>query len=242
MVHPSGKNLTRRTSLTSFKIQIEFFGKPAHAAAKPDEGINALEALILTYNGINALRQHLRDDVRIHGIITHGGDAPNIVPEYAAAKFYVRAADTPYTLQVIERIRGCAEGAALATGARLQFGEYAPHYDNRLPNPRLYDLAEANMLALGLELAPPDERMGSSDMGNVSQVVPAIHPYVAIGPEEMGGHTAEFCQAAGSPAGHEGMIKAAKILAMTAVDLLVDPANVAEAWQAFQEQKKEQGG
>jgi amidohydrolase len=240
MVHPSSKNLTRRTSLTSFKIQIEFFGKPAHAAAKPDEGINALEGLILTYNGINALRQHLRDDVRIHGIITHGGDAPNIVPEYAAAKFYVRAADTPYTQQVIEKIRSCAEGAALATGASLRFGEYAPHYDNRLPNSKLYDLAEANMLALGLKLAPPDERMGSSDMGNVSQVVPAIHPYVAIGPEEMGGHTAEFCQAAGSPAGHKGMIKAAKILAMTAIDLLADPSNVKQARKAFEEQKRQQ--
>jgi amidohydrolase len=242
MVHPSSKNLTRRTSLTSYKIQIEFFGKPAHAAAKPDEGINALEALILTYNGINALRQHLRDDARIHGIITHGGDAPNIVPEYAAARFYVRAADTPYTLAVIDKIRGCAEGGARATGARLQFSEYAPHYDSRLPNSKLYDLAEANMAALGIELSAPDERMGSSDMGNVSQVVPAIHPYVAIGPEEMGGHTAEFCQAASSPAGHEGMIKAAKILAMTAVDLLAVPANIVEAKQAFEEQKRQQGG
>ena len=242
MVHPSSKNLTRRTSLTSYKIQIEFFGKPAHAAAKPDEGINALEAMILTYNGINALRQHLRDDARIHGIITHGGDAPNIVPEYTAARFYVRAADSPYTLKVIEKIQGCAKGAALATGARLAFSEYAPHYDNRLPNHKLYDLAEANMATLGLELAAPDERMGSSDMGNVSQVVPAIHPYVAIGPEEMGGHTAEFCAAAGSPAGHEGMIKAAKIMAMTAVDLLAVPANVAEAKQAFEEQKRQEGG
>jgi len=241
MVHPSSKNLTRRTSLTSYKIQIEFFGKPAHAAAKPDEGINALEALILTYNGINALRQHIRDDARVHGIITHGGDAPNIVPEYAAARFYVRAADTPYTLQVIEKIKGCAEGAARATGARLVFSEYAPHYDNRLPNQKLYDLAEANMAALGLELAAPDERMGSSDMGNVSQVVPAIHPYVAIGPEDLGGHTAEFCAAAGSPAGHEGMIKAAKIMAMTAVDLLAVPANVTEARRSFEEQKRQQG-
>jgi metal-dependent amidase/aminoacylase/carboxypeptidase family protein len=241
MIHPSSKNLTRRTSLTSYKVQIEFFGKPAHAAAKPDEGINALEALILTYNGINALRQHLRDDARVHGIIIHGGDAPNIVPEYAAARFYVRAADTPYTLEVIEKIQGCAEGAARATGARLAFSEYAPHYDNRLPNPKLYDLAEANMAALGLELAAPDERMGSSDMGNVSQVVPAIHPYVAIGPEDMGGHTAEFCVAAGSPDGHEGMIKAAKIMAMTTVDLLAVPSNVAEARQAFEEQKRQQG-
>jgi amidohydrolase len=240
MFHPSSKNLTRRTSLTSYKIQIEFFGKPAHAAAKPDEGINALEAMILTYSSINALRQHLRDDARIHGIITHGGDAPNIVPDYAAAKFYVRAADTPYTVEVIEKVRACAEGAALATGARLEFGRYAPHYDNRLPNPKLYDLAEANMAALGIELSPPDERMGSSDMGNVSQVVPSIHPYIAIGPEEMGGHTVEFCEAAASPAGHEGMIKAAKILAMTAVDLLAEPANLVEAKAAFAEQKARQ--
>ena len=242
MVHPSSKNLTRRTSLTSYKIQIEFYGKPAHAAAKPDEGINALDAMILTFNGINALRQHLRDDARVHGVITHGGDAPNIVPEYTKARFYVRAADTPYTLEVIEKIRGCAEGAARATGARLAFSEYAPHYDNRLPNHKLYDLAEANMTALGLVLDTPDERMGSSDMGNVSQVVPAIHPYVAIGPEDMGGHTAEFCAAAGSPAGHEGMIKAAKILAMTAVDLLAVPANVVEAKAAFEAQKQQQGG
>jgi amidohydrolase len=242
MVHPSSKNLTRRSSLTSYKIQIEFFGKPAHAAAKPDEGINALEAMILTYNGINALRQHLRDDARIHGIITHGGDAPNIVPEYTAARFYVRAADSPYTVEVIEKIRGCAEGAALATGARLEFSEYAPHYDDRLPNHKLYDLAEANMAALDLELAAPDERMGSSDMGNVSQVVPSMHPYVAIGPEEMGGHTAEFCAAAGSPAGHEGMIKAAKLMAMTAVDLLAEPANLAEAKEEFAAQKGRKAG
>jgi metal-dependent amidase/aminoacylase/carboxypeptidase family protein len=111
-----------------------------------------------------------------------------------------------------------------------------------LPNEKLYDLAEANMAELGLELSAPDERMGSSDMGNVSQVVPAIHPYVAIGPEEMGGHTAEFCAAAGSPAGHEGMLKAAKILAMTAVDLLAQPANLTEAKRAFEEQLAQQAG
>ena len=242
MFHPSSKNLTRRGSLTSYKIEVEFHGKPAHAAAKPDEGINALDAIILTYNGINALRQHLRDDARIHGIITHGGDAPNIVPEYAAARFYVRAADVPYTRDVIDKVRGCAEGAALATGARLEFGEFAPHYENRLPNPVLSDLWEANMAALGLTLDEPEERMGSSDIGNVSQVVPTIHPYLAIGPEDLGGHTAEFREAARSPAGHEGMIKAAKILAMTAVDLLTRPENVTEAQRTFAEQKALQSG
>lgn len=240
MIHPSGTNQLRRTSLTSAKIAIEFTGKPAHAAAKPDEGINALEAVISTFNSINALRQHLRGDARIHGIITDGGQAPNVVPEHAAALFYVRAADTPYAATVVDKVRACAEGAARATGAQLAFREHAPRYDNRLPNPHLSDLAEANMLALGLALSPPEERMGSSDMGNVSHVVPAIHPYVAIGPQELGGHTAEFCQAAASPEGHEGMIAAAKILAMTAIDLLAEPDNVARAWETFRAQQAQQ--
>ena len=242
MVHPSSKNLTRRSSLTSYKNLIEFYGKPAHAAAEPEKGINALEAMILTYNGVNALRQHLRDDARIHGVITHGGDAPNIVPEYTQAKFYVRAKDTPYATEVMEKLRACAEGAARATGARLVFGEYAPRYDNQLVVPQFCALAEANMAALGIELSVPDERMGSSDMGNVSQVVPSIHPYISIGPEDMGGHTAEFCAAAGSPAGHEGMIKAAKLMAMTVVDLLAEPANLRAVQQSFEEEKALQGG
>lgn len=243
MVHPSNRNMTRRKSLTSYKISAEFFGKAAHAAAWPDEGINALDAVIQTFNGINALRQHLRDDARIHGIITHGGDAPNIVPDYAAAQFYVRAADTSYALKVLGKTRACAEAGARATGARLEFKEYAPHYDAMMPNPKLADLADANMVALGIEvrLPLPDERMGSSDMGNVSQVVPALHPYIAIGPEEMAGHTVAFREAASSPTGHEGMIKAAKFMAMTAVDLLAVPANVTQVKKAFQEQKRQQG-
>ena len=104
MIHPSGRNLLGRGALTAYPVTLEFYGRPAHAAAKPDEGINALETMILTYNGINALRQHLRDDVRIHGIITHGGDAPNIVPEYTKAEFIVRAADTPYAMEVLGKV------------------------------------------------------------------------------------------------------------------------------------------
>jgi amidohydrolase len=244
MVHPSHDNITRRRSLASYKIQIEFFGKAAHAAAQPDKGINALAAMILTYNGVDALRQHLRDDARVHGVITHGGEAPNIVPEYTAAKFYVRAADMAYCTEVLDKLRACAEGAARATGARLEFKEYAPRYEPMLPNPTLADLAKANMAALGIEVRPPDpdERMGSSDMGNVSQVVPALHPYIAIGPEDLGGHTVEFREAAASPAGHEGMIQAAKLMAMTAVDLLATPEHLADARRAFEEEKGQQGG
>ncbi|UCC64535.1 MAG: M20 family metallopeptidase [Anaerolineae bacterium] len=244
MIHPSRENLIGRLSLTAYPVSIEFFGQAAHAAGSPDLGINALEALLLTFSHVNALRQHLRDDARVHGIITHGGDAPNIVPDYAAASFIVRAADTPYATEVLEKVRACAEGAAQATGARLEFKQTGPRYDARMPNPRLVSLFRDNMAALGLEvkLATGDERMGSSDIGNVSQVVPAIHPYIAIGPDDLVGHSNEFRQAAASPAGHEGLINGAKALAMTAVDLLARPANVIEAKEAFDEQKKQQGG
>jgi amidohydrolase len=244
MVHPAGRNLVGRGSLTVFHVTIEFFGKAAHASSWPDEGVNALDAVILTFTGVNALRQHLRDDVRVHGIISHGGDAPNIVPSYAAAEFYVRAADTPYATEVLAKVQACAEGAASATGARLDFNQSGPRYDARMPNPKLVALARDNMVALGLDVvvASGDERMGSSDMGNVSQVVPAIHPYISIGPEEMVGHTPEVREAAASPQGHAGMINAAKLMAMTAVDLLAEPENLVEARRTFQEQRRKQEG
>ncbi len=242
MVHPSGRNLIGRRSLTVFHVTIEFFGKAAHASSWPDHGVNALDAVILTFNAINALRQHVREDVRIHGIITHGGDAPNIVPAYAAADFYIRATDTPYATEVMQKVKACAEGAALGTGARLEFKQSGPRYDARMPNPKLVTLAHDNMVALGLDVAVAsgDERMGSSDMGNVSQVVPAIHPYIAIGPEEMVGHTPDMREASGSAQGHEGMIYAAKLMAMTAVDLLAEPENLEEAKRKFEEQKQGQ--
>ena len=241
--HPSGKAQIGRGSLSLYPIKVEFFGKSAHASSWPDRGVNALDAMILTFTGINALRQHLRDDARIHGIISHGGDAPNIVPDYTVAKLMVRAADTPYAIEVLEKVRACAEGAERATGARLEFAQDGPRCDARLPNPKLVALARDNMITLGLdvEMATKDARMGSSDMGNVSQVVPAIHPYVGIGTEVViPGHSPEFEEASGSAAGHTGMINAAKTLAMTAVDLLAEPANLREAKEAFAEHKRQQ--
>ena len=112
--------MTTRGSLASNKLRFEFHGKAAHAAAAPDLGINALDACIQTFNNINALRQHLTPDVRIHGIITHGGDAANIVPEYAAAEFSVRAADSDTSFEVVEKVIRCAQAGALAAGARAR--------------------------------------------------------------------------------------------------------------------------
>jgi amidohydrolase len=241
MIHPSWRNMTRRRSLTSFKVEVEFYGRSAHAGAGPDQGINALDAMVAMFGAIGLLRQQLRDDARVHGIITHGGDAPNIIPEYTSARLGVRAEDTAYATEVLEKVRACAEAGALATGARLEFKVGDVFYESILPNPVLADLVDANMAALGIEvrLPEPKERMGSTDMGNVSQVVPALHPYIDISPGGVG-HTAAFAEASRSPAGHEAMIVAAKVLAMTAVDLIAVPGKVAKVHEAFEKQKAEQ--
>ena len=239
MVHPSNRCMTRRGSLTSFKIDVEYFGRPSHAGSTPDKGINALDAMIVMFSSIGVLRQQLRDDARVHGIITHGGDASNIIPKYTSARLGVRAIDTPYAREVLEKVRACAQAGALASGARLEFQVQDVYYEAMLPNPKLADLFDANLEALGLEVSLPEakERMGSTDMGNVSQVVPGLHPYIPIAPEDVSGHTAEFAEASGSPAGREGLIQAAKAMAMTAVDLLAVPENVEQVRQAFEQQK-----
>ena len=121
MVHPSWRNMTRRRSLTCYGVQVGYFGKPAHAGSGPDEGVNALDAMVAMFSAIGLLRQQLREDARVHGIITHGGDAANIIPAYTSAKLGVRAEDTAYATEVLEKVRACAEAGALATGARLEF-------------------------------------------------------------------------------------------------------------------------
>jgi amidohydrolase len=232
MVHPSTRTMTRRDSLACYDLKMEFFGQAAHAAGSPDKGINALDACILTYNNISALRQQLTDDVRIHGIITHGGAAPNIIPDYTAAKFLVRAEEKDHALAVLARVEDCARAGALAAGAEVKMTRAEIYYANMVPSTVLADLFDANLAALGREVQLPEPcgRMGSTDMGNVSHIVPALHPYVAIAPEEVAGHSPEFRAAAASPEGHAGLLDAAKALAMTAVDLFSNPELVDAAW------------
>ncbi len=224
MVHPGTKTMTTRGTLASNKIEFEWFGKSAHAAASPDMGVNALDACIQTFNNINALRQHLTDDVRIHGIITHGGEAPNIVPEYAAAAFSVRAGTSERSFETLEKVIRCAEAGALAAGATVKY-RHLTHYANRIANPTLARLFAENVTALGETVVEPlpNERMGSSDMGNVSQTVPAIHPYIPIAEPGISGHTPEFAAAAASDWGNQALLQSAKAMAMTAVDLLTRP-------------------
>ncbi|MCS7239725.1 MAG: M20 family metallopeptidase [Candidatus Bipolaricaulota bacterium] len=223
MVHPSDQTVVDRGSLAITEVKIEFHGKAAHASSEPEKGINALDAVIQTFVGLNALRQHIKDGARIHGIITHGGVKPNIVPEYAAALFYVRAAENSYRDELVGKLRRCAEGAALATGASLTFTKVGHEYKAIRPNKTMAQVFAKYLRELGYPPEEPQGWMGSTDMGDVSWEVPAIHPYIRIGVGEIPGHSREFAAAAKSEGARQAMIAAAKALAATCIELWTDP-------------------
>jgi amidohydrolase len=235
MVHPGVYNAVTTQALACITLDVEFFGKAAHASAQPELGINALEAMLLSFAAINSLRQHIKSTARIHGIITNGGEAANIVPAHSAGTFIVRAEEDAYLDELKEKVLNCFVGAATATGARLEYrwGEvsYAPLRNNLA----LAKLFQQNMQSLGRRvlLAEPVKAFGSTDMGNVSQIVPSIHPHVAIAPKEVTTHSPEFAQAAASEAGIKGMLDSAKALAMTIVDLVANPETVLKIKQEF---------
>jgi len=235
MFHPSSRTVVDRKSLAITEVMIEFNGKASHAAGSPEKGINALDAVIQTFNGINALRQHIKDGARIHGIITDGGAKPNIVPEHAAANFYVRALENDYRDELLEKLRACAEGAALATGASLDFKIVGHSYKAMKPNRAIGDAFVKNLAQLGepLNPPPPDAGMGSTDMGDVSQVIPSIHAYIEICDEKVAGHSREFAEASISKRGLDVMLIAAKAMAMTAIDLFTDPGLMECAKEEF---------
>ncbi|GHU83384.1 peptidase M20 [Clostridia bacterium] len=229
-VHPGGDThgLTGK-SLGCAPVDIEFWGKPAHAAACPEKGVNALDAVILVYNAVNALRQHLPGDVRIHGIITDGGDAPNIVPEYAKAKFYLRAAAAPTLEDVYRKVENIVEGAALATGAKGRMQPYQNRVENTVPTPSFDAVYAKNLALLGEAITPPRGGLigGSTDVGNVSQVVPTIQPHIRITDAPVVGHSEEMKAASRSEKGLASILLGAKVLAFTALDLMEDPALLA---------------
>ncbi|MGG4549723.1 M20 family metallopeptidase [Rossellomorea marisflavi] len=239
MVHPANSTRITSNSLAVDPLDFEYIGKPAHAAGSPHHGINALDAVIGLFNGINALRQHVTDDVRIHGIITHGGDAPNIVPEYAKARFFIRAATRKTCSEVTARVKAIAEGSALATGAKLNVIAFQNEVDNLVLN-RTYDAVFKEELERLGEYVSTEERngLGSTDAGNISQVVPTIHPYIQIGPESLVAHTDEFREAAKSPKGDEALILGAKGLALTALRLVTDGDVLAEIKEEFTRRKE----
>lgn len=224
LTHPGSRDAVYSQALACASLRVEYFGKETHAAARPEAGINALDALILAYNAIGALRQHIRDSARIHGVITDGGRAPNVVPDHSAASFLVRAEDETYLEQLKAKVIACFEAGASATGARLEYRWSDYELAAMRTNGPLAEAHRVNLAAVGRESPPgPGRGFGSTDMGNVSNLVPAIHPTIAVAPPEVSSHSREFADCAASEEGHRGLMDAAKAMAMTAIDILTDP-------------------
>ena len=224
MFHPASNNLLMSTTNALNAYEFIFTGKTAHAAASPEQGINALDGAIFLFNGINALREHIPDSIRIHGIISEGGKAPNIVPDRAVARFYIRAPKREVLDEVTAKVLKIAEGAALMSGTSISWNQFELSNDNLVPNQTLALAFGANLQRLGVtDIQEFSDGKGSSDMGNVSRVVPAIHPYLSIG-EGLVSHTREFAQASLSSQGIETALLAANVLAHTVVDVLTNSA------------------
>jgi amidohydrolase len=222
--HPGSRDAVHARALACAYLEVEYVGKEAHAAARPEAGVNALDALILAYNAVGALRQHIRDSARIHGVITDGGKAANVVPDHSAASFMVRAEDDAYLEELKSKVLACFEAGAQASGAHLEYRWSENQFAAMRTNTPLAEAHKANLATLGRKTRDrPSRAMGSTDMGNVSALVPAIHPTIAVAPPEVGIHSREFAARAASEDGHRGLLDAAKAMAMTAVDALTDP-------------------
>jgi amidohydrolase len=222
-------------SLACEEVRIAYHGQSAHAAADPYNGINALNAIIEVFNGINALRQHVKADARLHGIITHGGQAANVVPDFARAEFYVRAVAMEYMNQLVEQVRHIAEGAALITGARLEFEVSGLANSDMITNLTLARQLKRNLDAVGLEMpeATPEPASGSTDWGNVSYEVPSVETGFPILDRICTWHSAEVVAAADSELGYRNTLLVAKAMALTGVDILADPELLVEIQREF---------
>ncbi|MFC4779392.1 M20 family metallopeptidase [Paenibacillus sp. GCM10023252] len=236
MAHPYYTFERSGNSLALDAIQFEFFGQAAHAAASPYEGVNALDAVLQLFSSVNALRQQTRSSARLHGIIDHGGSAPNIIPDYASAKFYVRSHSRAYTDELTAKVIRCAEGAALGTGCTLQMNNYEYSYDELHTNRTLSDQFTANLMEAGVspEEIGSGQDHGSLDLGNVSARCPAIHPYVKVVEERLLLHTEGFRDAAMTEQALDRMIFSAKVLAGTAYDVFHSPQLLAAIREEFE--------
>lgn len=226
-IHPSSENSVTPNSLAVDPVDIEFWGKAAHAGVSPELGINALDALILTYNSINALRQHLTSDVKIHGIIMDGGTAPNIVPDYARGRFYIRAKKRQMVDQVFKKVEHIVEGAALSTGCKGKIARFQNKVDDIVRNEMLDDLYRETLTDMGMtwkENAP----FSSTDAGNVSQVIPLLHPLLKTTSCSASLHSIEFRDSCIADEALDSIAKGAELLAITAMKLLNQPDLVDE--------------
>jgi amidohydrolase len=226
MMHPAGVNLANMPCIAMAELDVAYHGQAAHASAMPERGVNALDAMMIGYQAIAALRQHIGRDERVHGIITDGGQAPNVVPDHSAGRFYVRAADFAALAPLKRRVEACFRAGAAATGCEVEVRWGEADYRDILYNEPLAAAFQSNAEGLGRQFIPweklPANVRGSTDMGNVSHRVPSIHPMLAASPLHVTIHNAEFEKWAGSEMGDAAAIDGAKALAMTALDFFID--------------------
>jgi len=233
MIHPAGFDIVERPLLGRLSLEVTFTGRAAHASGAPYDGLNALDAATLMLVSIGLLRQQLRPSARVHAIVAEGGEAVNVIPERSRLKVFVRSPDSDYLRGRLQTaVEDCARGAAIATGTTTEIAEVAPAYEPLNSNAPLADLAREVFIAVGREPGADPVPGGSSDMGNVSQILPAIHPYICIAPG-LSMHTRDFAAAADSPAADRAVTDGATILGTMLAALLARPQLVEEAKEAF---------
>lgn len=226
IAHPHSTTCKSGKSVALYPLQFTYKGKTAHAASCPEDGINALNSIIQLFNGIDALRQHVTPDVRMHGIITKGGVAANIVPDEATAQFYFRSAKKETLSELVEKVKKIAEGAALMTGAELIMEKYELQYDNLKTNENLSDAFNENLRQLGIVEIGERETFGSSDIGNVSHIVPTIHPMIGISECYVRAHSTELAEATIKPFANERLLLGSLALAYTGYDVLTNKVDL----------------
>lgn len=238
-VHPSGEAHYRSgVSQAMEALQFTFKGKTAHASGAPHEGINALDGVLMLFNSVNALRQQTLETARVHGIITKGGEAANIIPDLAVANFYVRAKSLEYLKGFVERVKNCAKGAALATGTTLEITNYETSFANLVTNNKLSETYEKNLKSLGVTDIRDKESHGSTDMGDVSHCCPTIHPYFPLTTSHLTGHSVKFASASIAPDAYKGMKEATLAMALTALELFENKELLNEIKEEFKNTKK----
>lgn len=238
--HPNSEYNKSGTSLAMEAIQFEFMGQTSHAASSPEKGINALDAVINTYNNINALRQQTKPDARIHGVITQGGKAANIIPDYCVAQFYVRANTKSYLNELVNKVKKCAEGASLAAGTELKISNYEATYENLITNSELSNVFTRKLELLGVEnVSESRTSFGSLDAGNVSHVCPTIHPYFDItGDAKVAAHTVKFAQCSIQPYAYKNMLITIQALVHTAIEVITDKELLKKIKKEFENTEK----
>ncbi|MBB4833714.1 amidohydrolase [Staphylococcus hominis] len=220
MIHPGNETYPTINTLAVDVLDIKFYGKSAHASENADEALNALDAMISYFNGVAQLRQQIKKSHRVHGVILDGGKAANIIPDYTHARFYTRATTRKELDILTERVNQIARGSAIQTGCDYDFGPIQNGVNEFIKTPKLDELFEKYAIEVGEEVSYDDFGFGSTDTGNVSHIVPTIHPHVKIGSRNLVGHTHRFREAAASVHGDQALIRGAKIIALMGLELI----------------------